>query len=194
MERMCALVDYFSGGMGQWVECDEPIRAKLNPSGFLFFGCTLVGIMLHVGKNIFHRTWYSIMTIDSDDDEYVDVVGDEDGGDEEGMGGRKARFKGLWEDKGDVCGDHDDWSGVQKVRRKRSVGGDNDETETEATCSICLEDVGENLKHTVMTCCGHQYHKVCFDKVIRKEKEWYRCPNCRHERPVMVKTHYLKMQ
>lgn len=95
--------------------------------------------------------------------------------------------KGLWRGDDVVCGEHGSMETIKEVRRRPEKGC------AEVTCSICLDDLGEDKRHTMETCCGHQYHKVCFDKVVRKEGVWYKCPNCRHERPVLIKTRYLKV-
>lgn len=99
---------------------------------------------------------------------------------------REKKYGALWHSKGHKCGEHGELSEVKEVRRRPEKGC------AEVCCSICLDDLGEDRRHTIVTCCGHQYHKLCFEKVVRKEGDWYKCPNCRHERPVLIRTRFLK--
>lgn len=115
---------------------------------------------------------------------------------------------GYWLKDGYECETHYDWcmgDGDKDWNESEngSENGSENEIENEfirrklhngeeTVCSICLDELGGNRRYTMETCCGHEFHKTCFDRVIKKGRNNYRCPNCRHEQPVLVKTRYLK--
>lgn len=51
-----------------------------------------------------------------------------------------------------------------------------DETKVIKECPICLEPM--DLKSSVITTCGHQFHKSCYNKWIEQNK-LHSCPVCR---------------
>lgn len=86
---------------------------------------------------------------------------------------------GRWIDKNERCLVH---KGFGKGVRER---------EKEDYCTICMEVLGTNRRLTIVTCCGHTYHKVCYTTMLKYEGDRYKCPICRHVKPVTMMTKYM---
>ena len=52
-------------------------------------------------------------------------------------------------------------------------------------CSICLEEIHENLQKTI---CGHFFHSLCLSKWYSSSQNSITCPLCRHEQPPIPST------
>ena len=213
---------FINGGMGDWMDYDKPkvgfdmavglvIATPIICFGLMFFDLVIYNRycqrrrsnrrrdeQLYEINGYIEEMEREIAIAEREENSWTVVQGSDSEGSEglgiglgRGMGegterGRPSTPRALWKREGDKCGEHGEMDDVKEVRRRPEKGC------AEVCCSICLDDMGEDRRQTIETCCGHQYHRVCFDKVVLKEGDWYKCPNCRHERPVLVRTRFLK--
>ena len=80
------------------------------------------------------------------------------------------------------CTVHRGFCDTEGVGEDGKIGKDDEDFDKR--CPICFDKLSGRRLKTVRTCCGHIYHGRCFTNVLAHEGSGYKCPVCRHARPV----------